>query len=294
MNCLFVCNTSSDNITAINTEPFEKISDISLMGSYQEKAGPHGICRYKDKLLVANCYDNSMSLININDKCEEDNFYIGVHCNDLVVFYDKAYIVCGDSNNVIVFDLITKSLIEEIPCGSMPHNITINKCNNNIMIANMYSDSITIIDLNDNSNTKNIRVGSYPTSAAFVPSGEYAVICESNIGTDSPGCISIYSLKNSRIINRVRVGNSPVDICINNQKCYISNFGDGTISVIDINNYKEIKRINVGGMPRSIKYKDNSIFIGDSLNNSAIKLDLIKNTKCCISTGKEPTGMIIV
>ncbi|NMM63179.1 YncE family protein [Clostridium sp. P21] len=295
MNYLYVCNTSSDFISKVNLNEFKEEKRIFLKsGNANDRIGPHGICLNDKKIITANNYNNSISILDMEKGVEEGNCYIGVHCNDVVVFGKNAYIICGDLNNLVVFDLEQREIITQIPCGSLPHSICLNKERKLLLISNMEDDSITLIDCVNNENIKNIRVGEYPTKAVFTVDGQYAVICESNIGADFRGSIALMSLKNYKIINRITVGNSPVDMFCNERFCFVSNFGDGTISIVDINCYKENRNIIVGGMPRGIiKYGD-SIYIGDNYNNLLIKVNITNESKKYIPIGGEPTGMILI
>lgn len=56
-----------------------------------------------------------------------ESYYIGMHCNDVAVLNKEAYIICGECNNVVIFDLLKNRISEEIPCGNLPHSITLNK-----------------------------------------------------------------------------------------------------------------------------------------------------------------------
>ncbi|MCB2289594.1 YncE family protein [Clostridium sp. CS001] len=293
MSKLYVCNTSADCISKVNLDLFVEEEKIYLDKNNQRKIGPHGIYVYKDKLLTANSYDNSISMVNI-DNYETESYFIGMHCNDLSVYDNKVYVICGDSDDIIVFDLEKKSIVEAIPCGNLPHSIYICKKKNLIVVANMNSDSITIIDCALNGAIKNIRVGAYPTKAVITTDGNYILVCESNIGMDSKGSISIISLKNYNVIYKIPVGNSPVDMYCNEKYCYVSNFGDGTISVLDVNNYKEVKKIKVGGMPRGILEDERYLYVGDNYNNLLFRIDKITENKKAISIGKEPTAMTLL
>jgi YVTN family beta-propeller protein len=279
----------------VNLNEFKEESKIFLK-SYKmnDRIGPHGIYLDNNRLIVANNYNNTMSILNMEKGVEESTYYIGAHCNDVVVFKNNAYIICGDLNNLIVFNLDKKEISAEIPCGNLPHSICLNKEKKLLLVSNMQDDSITLIDCVNNENIKNIRVGAYPTKASFTVDGNYAVICESNIGADFRGSIAIMSLKNYKIINRVTAGNSPVDMFCNERFCFVSNFGDGTVSIIDINCFREDKNIIVGGMPRGIVKYGNSIYIGDNYNNLLIKLNIINEKKKYIPIGGEPTGMLII
>lgn len=294
MGYLYVCNTSAGYISKVNIKTFTEDNKIFLNCDTSKRIGPHGVSTYKDKLLVANCYSNNLSLIDINQNKEIENYFIGMHCNDVAVCDDNAYIICGELNNVIVFDLIKNKVVEEIPCGNFPHSIVVNRKNKLLLISNMESDSITLIDCNNKEQIKEIKVGCYPTKAIFTPDFRNVIVCESNLGSDYKGNISVISLKNNKILGRVEVGYSPVDMYYCQGECYVSNFGDATISIININNYKALKKIKVGGMPRGIIKNDKYIYIGDNYNNLLIQVDISLENKKVIPIGGEPTGMILL
>lgn len=294
MGELFVCNTSSNYISKINTKLLKEELKIKLVCDNNEKIGPHGISRYNDKLLVANSYNNSLSILDIQKNIEIERHFIGMNCNDVVAAGNFAYILCSESNNVTVFDLIEGKVVEEIPCGDMPHSIDINKQHKLLIISNFGDDSLTLIDYDKNELIGNIRVGAYPSKAMFTVDGRHVLVCESFIGSDFRGSIGVISLKNRKITNRVAVGNAPVDMFLNENECYVSNFGEGSVSIVDINHFKEIKRINTGGMPRGIVKEQNNIFVGDNYNNLLIKIDVKTGIKNNIPIGCEPTGMILL
>lgn len=292
MRELYVCNTSSDCISEVNLDSFKEERKISLKKQGTSKIGPHGIYVYNKKLLVANNYSNSISIIDINSLYEE-NYFIGIHCNDVVAFEDNAYIICGELNSLIILDLKCKKVVEEIPAENSPHSICINKEKNLLLVSNMESDSITLIDCTNRANVKNIRVGCYPTKAIFSLDNKYIIVCESNIGSDFKGSIAVISVKDFKLINRIVVGNSPVDMYYDGNMCFVSNFGDGTVSMIDLNYYKEIKKVNIGGMPRGIIKVGEHVYVGDNYNNLLIRVHLMNENKKVIPIGGEPTGMAL-
>ena len=287
---MYVCSTSSDCISKVDLNLFVEEEKIYLDKKNLKRIGPHGIYVYKNNLVTANSYDNSISMVNINN-FKTESYFIGMHCNDLSVYNDKAFVICGDSDDIIVFDLEKKSIVESIPCGNSPHSIYICKRNNLVVVANMNSDSITIVDCATKGAIKNMRVGSYPTKAVITPDGNYILVCESNIGMDNKGSISILSLKNYNVLYNIPVGNSPVDMYCNERYCYVSNFGEGTVSILDINNYKELDKIEVGGMPRGLLEDEKYLYVGDNYNNLLFRIDKLTKDKKAISIGGEPTGM---
>ncbi|WP_026884475.1 YncE family protein [Clostridium akagii] len=292
-NYLFVCNTYSDSISIIDIDIFEEIHRIKLNLLKSNRIGPHGVCLYKNKLLIANNYSNSLSLVTPETGKIVSDFFVGMNCNDVKVCGDLAYVICGDSNKIIQFNMEKNEMEEQIPCEDMPHSIDLSKQKQIMVTANMNSDSITIADYGKNNGVRNVRVGSYPTKAIFSIDGNDIYICESNIGSDQCGSISIVSSKDFRILYRIPVGNTPVDMHIEENLCFVSNFGDGTISIVDLNKCRELKRIEIGGMPRGIlKYKEN-LYVGDNYNNLIFRINLNKNSRKKISIGREPSGMLL-
>ena len=293
MSYIYVCNTSSDCISKVNVEEFREESKITLNTGLSDRIGPHGICEYHDKIITANSYSNNISVIDTKQGREESKHFIGMHCNDVIVYDNNAYIICGESNNVVVFDLIKNKISEEIPCGNLPHSIAINKETGILVVSNMENDSITLIDCHNKDETKSIKVGSYPTKAIFTVDNKYILVCESNIGSDYRGSIGIISMKNFKMIYRIPVGNCPVDMVCDERYCFVSNFGEGFISVVDINYYEVMKKINIGGMPRGIIKYNQFVFVGDNYNNLLMKVNIFSEDKKIIPIGGEPTGMIL-
>lgn len=294
MRFLYVCNTSSDSISKINLQNFSEDKQISVKAKSLNKIGPHDICQYEDKLLTANSFGNSLSIISISEEEEIENYFIGMHCNGVRTFCNKAYIICGELNSVLVFNLERKKVIEEIPCGIFPHSIDVNVENELVVVTNMHSDSITVFNCRNRDIIKHVSVLQYPAKAIFSPDGKYIFVCESNIGVQQRGYLKVIEVKSLKVVERIRIGNSPVDLFADDDYCYVSNFGDGSISIIDIRLFKEVNRLKIGGMPRGIVRYKNCIYVGDNYNNLLIQFDFIKQSKKAITIGGEPTGMTLV
>ena len=267
----------------------EKIALCNTSG----RVGPHGICCWGSNLIVANGYSHSISKIDIVRGKEIDSSYVGTHCNDIEVFGNEAYVTCGESNYIVVFDLYANKIVEEIPCGNLPHGIAINR-NGLIAVSNMESDSITLLDCKNKEYSKEIKVGPYPTKVLFSGDGNLLYVCESNLGSDKRGSISVISTDNESVLARVRVGRSPVDMYCDAGVCYVSNFNEGTVSMVYVDDWEEVKRIEIGGMPRGIVKKGRYIYVGDNYGSVLVRYDIYKENKNVITIGGEPTGMTII
>lgn len=294
MGYLCVCNTNSDTISVVDTENFSLKKTINLRTKENTKVGPHGINCYKNLVFVVNNYSNNLKIIKNFDENNVENYYVGIHCNDLAVYDEKVYVACGESNSVVIFDLLTKKIVEEIPCENQPHSIEIDNNKKLMVVSNFNSNSITLIDLDDSKRIYNIRVGEYPTKACFTHLGDKIIVCESNIGSHEKGSISIFSLKELKKETNIKASKIPVDIFLTDKFCFVSNFGDGSIDIINLEKYIKKKSIYVGGMPRGIVVDNGKLFIGDNYNNLLMELDIDGKIIKSIPIGKEPTGMVFV
>lgn len=292
MKNIFISNTSRNSIEVINLETFTKVISIKL-NDEENLIGPHNLCIYNDKIITANNYSNSVSIIDKDALCKIDDIYVGSHCNDVKTFRHYAYVACGDNNNVAIFDLEKNFLSELLPCGNNPHNIDLLKRKGLLLTSNFSDNSITLANLNNKTEISNIKVGPNPTKAVFSYDGNCIYVCESNVCGNGVGSIAIISLKNLSVINRVAVGKTPIDFYYDGNYCYVSYFGEGIIRIVDICNKRVVEKINVGGIPKSILRFKNYLYYCDYLSNSIIKTNIIKEDKKAITLGGELNGMII-
>ncbi len=107
MRYLYICNTTQDSINKIGIEKFALEDVIKLEGVNENKVGPHGLCIQGDQLFTSNSYDGSVSIVNLKD-LKSYSYYLGRNCRDICALGNHLYIICGDSNNVVTFDLKKK------------------------------------------------------------------------------------------------------------------------------------------------------------------------------------------
>lgn len=293
MDYLFVCNSGSDNLSKINLKSFKEEGRIDLSSS-DNKIGPHGLCTWKGEIITANSHSSSISIVNVLGGGGVEEYYIGGNCNDVAVYKNDVYVTCGESNNIVVFDLDNKRIVEEIPGGNLPHSIDINYTLGLISVTNMEDDSVTVLSSNNRELVRHIPVGSYPTKAIFSKDNKYLFICESFLGSDSSGYINIVSTSTLTSIGKIETGKSPIDICCDGDVCYVANFSDGYLSLIYLEDMELVKRVFVGGMPRGIKKKGRYLYICDNYGNQLLRYDVFRDKKQAIAIGKDPIGMTLV
>ncbi|GAB6170421.1 YncE family protein [Clostridium carnis] len=291
MNSIIVCNTGSDSLSKVNISDFSAENLTLSLG--EKPIGPHEIHVKKNIIYTANNYNNTISVIDGEKFKEKSSIYIGPYPNDLVSYKDNLYIACAEANTVIVYDIKEQRIGFEIAIDRWPHNIEVCNKNGLIFVSNLESDSVCVIDGVNNKVIKRLKTFEYPTKIKISKDKSMLYVCESYMGEDTGGYIEIFSLKTLESIKRIKVGNSPVDICDDGNSLFISNFSDGTISKISKKLFEEVNKIYVGGMPKGIvKYKDR-IFISDYLRGKLVIFDLLKEEKKVITIGKEPNAMTL-
>lgn len=291
MSSIILCNTGSDSLSKISLNDYGvKRVTFTLC---DKPIGPHGIKVYGEKIITANTYNDSVSFFNSETLIEEKNFKVGPKPNDVAVINNKLYTVCGESNAVVVHDIIDEKVICEICTGSWPHNIEFFSEEKLIMVSNLEGNSVTVISIENYDVIKTISTPEYPTKLKVSDDKEMLYVCESYLGNEKDGYLDIFSLKDFSRIKRIRLGSSPIDLCEDSKNIYISNFTDGSISIVDKAILKVKNTLYVGGMPKGIlTYLDN-LYVADYLKGRLIVIENYKMKKV-IAIEAEPNAMTII
>lgn len=292
MESIIVCNTAADTISKID------LSDNSVkhlpLDLGEKPVGPHGIHVNEDTLITANNYNNSISIVNLKTFKEMDSIYVGAHPNDVKTYKNKAYIACGESNSLVIYDFAEGKISLEIKIDACPHSIAIDELRGLVFVSNMNGHSISIIECESDKVIERIKAPEYPTKIMISKDKKKIYLCESYLGYGIEGYVSIIDINNTKLVNRVKVGITPVDMFEEDGKLYVTNFEEGSISIIDVSKGREIKKIFVGGMPRGIIKYEEKLYIGDYLNGKIRVLDLKERKIKNIATGSEPNAMSLV
>ncbi|MGL5149346.1 MAG: YncE family protein [Clostridium sp.] len=293
MKYLILTNTASDNITILNPYTL-KTQKINLKLN-ENDVGPCGIDKYDGRIVVANNYDNSISIVNLEaGKLIEETHYIGAYSNDVKVFEDYFLVTCGESNSLIGFNKKNAKIDFEVLLGEFPYSITINRGKKIAYVTNMQQDNISVVNIEEKKKIGTIETKKLPTKILYSYKNDVIFVCESYLGENDNGNVIAVSTKDNNILGRVMVGKGPLDMCEKGRYLYVSNFEDGTISVIDIKGFKEVKRIYLGGMPKGIQVYKENIFVADYYNNSVMVVNMQEAIVKAISVSKEPNAMILM
>ncbi len=190
-----------------------------------------------------------------------------------------------------------------LPIGSGPFALDINPQTNIAIVANRNSNSVSIINLADNTIKKTITVGSAPVSVAINPVTNRAVVA--NFGSDT---ISVIDIAGESVVSTIEVGtigsenvlDSPRDVAIDtkNNVAIVANLNSNSVSLVDLNTNANILTtpIRVGNSPISVAYnpENDTALIANNQDNNLSVVDL-KNRAVIrnIAVGLRPVDIAV-
>lgn len=180
-----------------------------------------------------------------------------------------------------------------ISSGSFPIGIDINPITNKLYVANQFSNTISVIDIEKSIVEKNIEVGNSPYDIDVNPFSNR--IYSSNRDSNS---ISVIDGFTNNELTEIPVGKSPLGIGVNlaTSWIYVANFNSGTITVIDAIDNHIIKSLKFASLPYDIVINPhtNKVYVTDLGKNSVLVLDGNNNTLVStIPVGSKPSALAI-
>ena len=189
-----------------------------------------------------------------------------------------------------VISLKSKPIINS---GSFPIGIDINPITNKLYVANQFSNTISVIDIDKSKVEKNIDVGNSPYDVRVNPFSNR--IYASNRDSDS---ISVIDGFTNKELTKISVGDSPLGIGINLGRgwVYVANLDSKTITVIDAINNHIIKTLKYASLPYDVVINPvtNKVYVSDLGKDSVLVLDGSNNTLVStIPVGLNPSVLAI-
>ncbi len=119
------------------------------------------------------------------------------------------YVVCEHGNSLVVVDLETGSLLDEIPVGKRPHDVAISPDGRRLYVTNRQSDSLTVIDATSRSVVTEVPVGDEPHGVLTDVTGKRLFVL--NTQEDS---ISVLDTKTLTEVTRLPAGCGPWSLAL--------------------------------------------------------------------------------
>src|SRR5262245_40390526 len=192
---LYALNNSDDQLYVIETHGGRAVSKL--------KVGDHPMASQLSKdgktLYVANLGEASVAIVDLSNPSQPSvSGTLGTdpHPNDLVLTADgRLFVSCGNTNNVIAFDLKTRQRLEVIntalgpkaPAGSTPNSLALAPDGKTLYVANADNNSVSVIEIAERGKSRMLGflpTGWYPTLVRTTPDGKRVIVASSKgIGT---------------------------------------------------------------------------------------------------------------
>jgi YVTN family beta-propeller protein len=192
---LFALNNSDDHLYILETYGGRAVARIPV--------GNHPLAAKLSKdgktLYVANLGDSTVAIVDVTDPANPSvtaTLATDPHPNDLLLTSDgRLFVSCGNTNNVISFDLKTKRRIEVIstalgpraPAGSTPNALELAPDGKTLFVANADNNAVAVIDVGERGTSRPlgfIPTGWYPTFVTTSADGKRLLVASSKgVGT---------------------------------------------------------------------------------------------------------------
>ncbi|AEF17708.1 MULTISPECIES: YncE family protein [Thermoanaerobacterium] len=298
---IFVANKGDDTISYISdnhTKAFLKLINDGFTYKSDKfhipQKGPHRLLidSRRKELYSLNVFDDSMSIIGINDFRLHDTVYIGSSPNDGMILNNRIYVLNGDADCLSVFDIMAGKIVEQVNVGFQPQSIIYSEKHNKIFVSNTNSDSISLIDPIDLHVEKTLSVKSKPFGMCLSDDEKFLFVANSYLETGLDGSISVYDIINDTFVDDIKCGKLPISVAFSKKYIFVVNSCSNTLMKIDLHTKKRTE-LFCGYMPVYVRVFKNHALITVSGENKLILVD-IENLKIerKIEVGKEPDGLI--
>lgn len=238
---IYVANTGSDTVSAINTIN-GNITTIPV------GVKPYYVTSTATKVYVSNSLTNDVSVIDTLTQSVVASPFVGTYPRGVALHQFDIYIANygdlnyggGNSVSVISTSTNTNTATIPLPLGHIgPRGITLAR-NHYLFVTNYLSNNVSLVNPHVN------KVFPTPEDGQInVPSGI-------NVGKGPRGIIAVDSLN----------------------KVYVENFDEGTLSIINSETFSEINRVKVGHSPSGMSIVGNKLYISSFQDNALYVLDV--------------------
>ncbi|MDE1871571.1 MAG: beta-propeller fold lactonase family protein [Candidatus Micrarchaeota archaeon] len=177
-----------------------------------------------------------------------------------------------------------------------PNFVAFTPSGNAAYVTDLYSNTVSIIDVQTNTVTGYIPVGLSPGGIAVNPQGNLAYSV--NFGS---GNVSVIDTATNKVIKSINVGTNPSSVAFSpsGKVAYVPNRGSGTVSVINVSTNTVTSSIGVGSAPDFVAFDPSGAiaYVTSGLNSNVIVIDVstgsvLKKTYVPYGNlGAEPEGV---
>jgi YVTN family beta-propeller protein len=148
---LIIISNRDENLLTI-------IQDNKIVQTVEVGDHPFGIFLSDDSIFSVNVYSNDVSKIDLNT-FDSFKFDVGDHPYNIISSDEYLFVTNTQDDSVSVINKVDFSIQKTLKTGEVPENLGIDSLNNQLIVTNWGSNSISVFDLDSLENIKNIPTG---------------------------------------------------------------------------------------------------------------------------------------
>jgi YVTN family beta-propeller protein len=128
----------------------------------------------------------------------------------------RLYVVCENTNEVLIVDTASRTVIDSVRVGSRPFGIALIPDERSIYVSNRWDDNVTVVDMESKEIIEVFPVGDDPHDLVTDDSGKYLYV--TNLMTND---ISVVETETFTEVKRLQAGTSPFGLALSPDGRYI-------------------------------------------------------------------------
>ncbi len=258
--------------------------------------GPNKIAIKNGLAYVSNTRDNTISIINMNDKQIIKTIKVGKGPIGIEVGDRYAYIINSGSNSVSVIDLSSYIVTSTINIEETPIDAVLRDDGTLLYVTNLGSSSISVINTQDNSvvdTIKDTRLILSPSAIQITPNNDFIYVLNTKNNILVKIDANKYNVRTSYIdLPNVNLNN---DLIVGNKYALISSNenGKGKVIIVDLNDNSVINSFDFDKEIYGIDFVGNE-FIVSTDDNEIESFVIGEEGSEKYKVGREPRGVKII
>ena len=287
----YVSNTSSNNVSVIDTSTNTVLATIPVIGS---SPGGVAVNPAGTRVYVTNAPSDNVSVIDTSSNTVVAIVELGPQNlpEGLAVKPDgtRVYVANQDSNSVSVINTSTNTVVATVGVGVEPFGVAVKPDGTRAYITNFSYNTMSVIDTSNNTVLATVPAGSAPRGVAVNPAGTRAYVADS-FGNN----VSVIDTSNYTIVAGVPVGSEPWGVAVkpDGTRVYVTNTASASVSVIDTSSNTVVATVPVGATPYGVEVTPDGsrAYVANYFSNNVSVIDTSNNTvNATVPAGNHPNA----
>jgi len=181
------------------------------------------------------------------------------------------YVVTKEDNSLYIIDLVTKSIVQQLPLGHEAYACKLSPSKKELYISLWGGDQVVVFDTRDRATTGSIPVGDNPNELLLNAAGTYLYVANANDNS-----VSVIDLAKRKVVEKLNTALYPdapagstsngLALSSDEKTLYVANADNNCLAVFDVSLPGKSRSkgfIPVGWYPTNIKIIGKKIFVSN-------------------------------